>query len=132
MLFLFNDRIFDLQRPEEVINSDEFPMSYAQFLKTSRGMILHLVREEIFATPLLVHEIPERARQLSLLVAAKTGVNAMLAGPTAAGARRADEIAIQLAEVSLMTISNLFQLQDGGVLSPQIVEKSVWAEMRKG
>jgi hypothetical protein len=130
MLFLFNDRVFEIDQPIEVIRSDTFPLSQAAFSSLSEQDVLSLVREEIFADPLLVHDVPARAMQIATIVAAKTNANAMLAGPRAGGARTASEIAVMLAEVSLMTLSNLHIRQVDDTLTAEDVETAVWSAMR--
>jgi hypothetical protein len=130
MLFLFNDRVFEIGQPLEIIRSVAFPLSQAAFDKLSEQEMLALVREEIFADPLLVHDVPARAMQMATIVAAKTNANAMLAGPRAGGARTAAEIAVMLAEVSLMTLSSLHIRQVGGTLTTEDVETAVWSALR--
>ncbi len=130
MLFLFNDKIFEIGQPEEVIRSDGFPLSEADFSRLGNQEMLSLVRMEIFANPLLVHTLPERSKQLATIIAAKTNANAILAGPPADGAKTAAQIGIMLAEVSLLTMSFLHTQQIIDALTPQEVEQSVWAELR--
>ena len=130
MIFLFNDRLFEIGQPHEIVRQDTFPLSPDAFDRLSEASMLNLVREEIFADPLLVHDAPSRASQLAIIVAAKTNANAMLAGPPAAGARSPMQIAVLLAEVSLLTLSSLYRRQENGALTPQDVETAVWAALR--
>jgi len=130
MLFLFNDRLFEIGQPNETVRDDYFPLSPGAFARLKQTQMLDLVREEIFANPLLVHGIPLRASQLATIVAAKTNANAMLAGPPAGGARAPQQIAVLLAEVSLVTLSSLYQRQQDGALGPEDVETAVWTALR--
>ncbi len=130
MLFLFNDKLFDIEQPSEVINSDAFPLSPFAFEQLTQHEMLFLVREEIFADPLLVHDVPARAIQLATIVAAKTNANAMLAGPPEGGANTVAQIAVLLAEVSLITLSSLNFSQRAGTLTTAAVEQAVWASLR--
>jgi hypothetical protein len=130
MLFLFNDRVFELGHPSEIIQSLAFPLSRAEFNALPQNEVLQLVREEVFANPLLVHHNPVRAAQLATLIAAKSEANAMLAGPPQNGAQSSAQIGVLLAEVSLMTISALHAQQQAGTLSTSGVEEAVWASLR--
>ncbi|PHS27954.1 MAG: hypothetical protein COA84_02865 [Robiginitomaculum sp.] len=130
MLFLFNDRVFDIGRPSEVIHSLAFPLSQAKFDALPHNEVLNLVREEIFANPLLVHHNPVRAAQLATIMAAKSEANAVLAGPPQSGAQSSAQIGVLLAEVSLMTISALHSQQQAGTLTTSGVEEAVWAALR--
>ena len=130
MLFLFNDRVFELGRPSEVIQSLAFPLSQAEFNALPHNEVLQLVREDIFANPLLVHHNPIRAAQLATIIAAKSQANAMLAGPPQGGAQEPAQIGVLLAEVSLMAISALHAQQQAGTLTTSGVEEAVWAALR--
>ncbi len=130
MLFLFNDRLFEIGQPLEIVSSEDFPLPLNAFERLSQAQTLDLVREELFADPLLVHDVPVRASQLATIIAAKTNANAMLAGPPASGARSPRQIAVLLAEVSLLTLSSLYQRQKNGELRPQDVENAVWSALR--
>ncbi len=130
MLFLFNDRVFEIGQPNETINSDGFPLSPSAFASLTQQDILLLVRGEMFADPLLVHDAPERAIQIATIIATKTNANAILAGPPIGGAKAAAQIAVMLAEVSLITLSNLNIRQTGGTLTTAGVEEAVWAALR--
>ncbi len=130
MLFLFNDRIFEIGQPSETIDSGEFPLSPTAFSGLTNQQMLGLVREEVFANPLLVHQMPVIAKQLAIIVAAKTNANAMLAGAPAVGAKTAGQIAVLLAEVSLLTMSSLHRQQIAESLTTAGVEEAVWAELR--
>jgi len=130
MLFLFNDRVFELGRPSEVIHSLAFPLSQIEFNALPHNEVLQLVREEIFANPLLVHHNPVRAAQLATITAAKSNANAMLAGPPQSGAQAPAQIGVLLAEVSLLAISALHAQQQAGTLTTMGVEQAVWAALR--
>ena len=130
MLFLFNDRVFEIGQPMEVISSLAFPLSHAEFNALPQNEVLTLVREEVFANPLLVHHNPVRAAQLATLIAAKNQANAVLAGPPKNGAEGPAQIGVLLAEVSLMSISALYAQQQAGTLTTSGVEKAVWAALR--
>jgi hypothetical protein len=130
MLFLFNDVLLDIGQPAEVIMSPEFPMSPAAFSNLKLGEISQLAREEVFKDLQLPRTQPKTAAHLGVLLAGKTGANAALIGPPAEGARRASEFGLRLAEVSLMTLSHLYQLQEGGTLQPYHVQQAVWQALQ--
>jgi len=129
MLFLFNDVILDIQQPEEVISSSEFPMSFGAFQRIKMLEITELAFEELYLDLNLPRTQPEKAKHLAVLLAAKSGANAVLIGPPAEGARKPSDFGIRLAEVSLMTISHLYQLQEGGTLRPEHVQGTVWQSL---
>ncbi len=126
MLFLLNDVILDIEQPNEIIRSDEFPISVAEFAQMSLADITGLAFEEVFKDLNLPRTQPEKAGHLATLLAAKTGANAALIGPPADGARQPSEMAVRFAEISLMTLSYLYQLQTGGTLQTSHVQESVW------
>jgi hypothetical protein len=130
MLFLFNDRVFEIGRPNETIQSDTFPLSPEDFSALRKRDVLNLVREELFADPLLVHNAPARASQLATIIAAKTNANAILAGPPAGGAQSPAHIAALLAEVSILTLASLQIQQQNGTLTTSGVEEAVWSSLR--
>ncbi|PHS29114.1 MAG: hypothetical protein COA85_01960 [Robiginitomaculum sp.] len=130
MLFLFNDRVFEIGRPNEIIQSDTFPLSSKNFESLRKRDVLNLVREELFADQLLVHNAPVRASQLATIIAAKTNANAILAGPPAGGAPNPAHIAVLLAEVSMLAMSSLHMQQKNGTLTTSGVEEAVWSSLR--
>lgn len=131
MLFLFNDVIFEIGQPLERIATDDFPVSLAAVEKMHSAEIVLLAKETIFADLQLAHSSPKKAEYLAVLLAAKLDTNAVLIGPPANGASTAAEIGIRLAEVSLVTMSNLWQLQIGNTLSSEHVYQSVWSSLSK-
>ncbi len=130
MLFLFNDRVFEIGQPNVTIHSQDFPLSPEVFDALRKRDVLNLVREELFADPLLVHNAPVRASQLATIIAAKTNANAMLAGPPAGGAPNPAHIAVLLAEVSILTLASLQIQQQNGTLTTSGVEEAVWSSLR--
>lgn len=130
MLFLFNNRIFEIGLPLDTITGEGFPMSPAAFDALSHADILHLVREEVFADPNIAHNTPAITSHLAILIAAKTHANAILAGPAASGAQTPADIAVKLAEVSLLTMVQLHDQQTAGGLTSAAVEKAVWSSLR--
>ncbi len=129
MIFLFNDVLLDIEQPIEVIQSPDFPVSAQTFSRMQVSEIIKLACEEVFQDLQLPRTQPDVARQLAVLLAAKTGANAVLVGAPAEGARAPSDMGIRFAEVSLMTISHLYQLQKGGTLLPQHVQQAVWQSL---
>ncbi|MBL4595366.1 MAG: hypothetical protein JKX99_02180 [Robiginitomaculum sp.] len=130
MLFLFNDVIFEIGQPTEVIQSEAFPITSAAFVKMRLSEIVTLACEAVFADIQLPHNQPEVAKNLSVLLAAKIAANAVLIGVPAEGAKEPADLGLRMAEVSLLTIAHLFQLQQGGTLLPQHVQQAVWQSLQ--
>lgn len=131
MLFLFNDVIFELGQPEEAMAAEGFPISKKDFARTSLAQTLNLAREAVFQDLQLPRTQPDKAKVLAVMLAVKTPANAILVGPPAIGAQSPAQIGLRLAEVSLVTLSHLNQLQEGGTLRPHDVQRDVWQELYK-
>lgn len=126
MLFLFNDTLLDIPQPAEVLREGKFPVPEAEFARMSVGSIALLAKEQVYKDLQLPKTQPQVASHLSLLLAAKSGANAALVGPPLGGARKPEQMGLRLAEVSLVTISNLYQMQQGGNLTAAHVNEAVW------
>ncbi|PHR60932.1 MAG: hypothetical protein COA47_06955 [Robiginitomaculum sp.] len=126
MIFLLNDVLLDIKQPNEIIRSDGFPISTAEFAKMSLADITGLAFEEFYKDLNLARTQPEKAGHLAVLLAAKTRANAALIGPPTQGARQPSEMAVRFADVSLLTLSHLYQLQLGGTLQTSQVQEAVW------
>lgn len=128
MLFLFNDVIFDLGDEQgmamEIGASHGFDQ--ADLYKMRVGKVAKMIREAVFDEPHLARTNPEVAAFLAALLAWKTGeANALLA----VAPRHIDQpmqVQLRLASVSLVTMSQLRDLQDTGKLSSHSVNMSVW------
>ncbi|MBL1430282.1 MAG: hypothetical protein COA60_001980 [Robiginitomaculum sp.] len=131
MLFLFNDVVLEIGQPVEVVSSANFPMPIAEFDKMPLAEISLLAKEAIFTDLQLVHSNPTTATHIAVLLAAKSAANAVLIGPPANGARTPAEIGIRLAEISLVVMSNLWQLQVGNTLSYEYVYQAVWSSLNE-
>ncbi|MBL4616588.1 MAG: hypothetical protein JKY46_02750 [Robiginitomaculum sp.] len=129
MLFLFNDVILEIGQPIDKITADDFPVPVPVFEQMHLAEITFLAKEEIFADLQLPRTNPNKAIHLAVLLAAKSEANAVLIGPPANGASAAAEIGIRLAEVSLVAMSNLWQLQVGDTLTYEHVYNSVWSSL---
>lgn len=126
MLFLFNDVVLDIVPPVDAIRSDGFPLSAGAFAQIGLGEITTLVKEAVYQDINLAHTEPNKCQHLAVLVAAKTGANGVLVGPPASGASKPEEIGIRLAEISLVVMSNLWQMQQGGNLTMAHAYEIVW------
>lgn len=126
MLFLFNDTLLDIPQPVEMLRDGRFPIPEKEFGRMRMGEIALLAKEEVFKDLNLPHTQPDVARNLCILLAAKSGANAALVGPPLGGARKPEQMGLRLAEVSLVTMSNLYQMQESGNLTPNHVNQAVW------
>ncbi|VAV91369.1 hypothetical protein MNBD_ALPHA06-1431 [hydrothermal vent metagenome] len=129
MLFLFNDVIFEIGQPADAIRSGELPVSAAEFSKLQTSEVTLLACEAVFADLQFPHTQPEKAAHMSVLLAAKTGANSILIGAPPQGAREPAEMGVRMAEVSMFTISHLYQLQLGGTLQSVHVHQAVWQNL---
>lgn len=128
MLFLFNDVVFDLGDPQELALSGDLPFD-AQALKRLRiGQVARLVRETMYDEPWLQRTRPEKARLIGALVAWKTGeANAILA-VSPKSARSPMDVQLRFADVSLVTMQQLRELQDSDRLSTHTANLAVWSQ----
>ena len=123
MLFLFNDVIFDLGDEQETALEAGAAHGFAQgdLYKMRVGKAVKMIREAVFDEPQLARTNPEVA-----LLAWKTGeANALLA----VAPRHIDQpmqVQLRVASVSLVTMSQLRELQADGKLSSHAVNMSVW------
>ncbi len=128
MLFLFNDVIFDLGDEQETALEAGLSHGFEQaaLYRMRVGKVVKMIREAVFEEPHLARTNPEVAAFLAALLAWKTGeANALLA----VAPRHIDEpmqVQLRVASVSLVTISQLRELQDAGKLSSHSVNMSVW------
>ncbi|MEO1037908.1 MAG: hypothetical protein AAFX09_00045 [Pseudomonadota bacterium] len=128
MLFLFNDAIFDLGDPKEVVLSSDLPLDAAALKRLRVGQVARLIREAVFEEPWIQRTRPDRARVLAALVAWKTGeANALLA-VTAEGAGSALDVQLRFANLSLVTMEQLRELQASERLTATIVNQTVWMQ----
>ncbi|KAA5801550.1 hypothetical protein F1654_11660 [Alkalicaulis satelles] len=129
MLFLFNDVVFDLGDARSFALESPLAGEYGQHaLLTLRvGRVVKMVREAVFDEPQLARTCPDKAAFLSALLAWKTDeANALLA-VAARHISTPAQVQVRLASVSLVTISQLRELQEGGKLSSHAVNLSVWS-----
>lgn len=126
MLFLFNDVVFDIGDARETALQADVPLEPAVLKSFNVAKTVKLVRETIFEAPELARERPDRAFFLAAMIGWKTGeANAMLAiRPTAA--RGPHDVQIRLADVSLVTLAQLHELQTGGRLTARSANDAVW------
>lgn len=126
MLFLFNDVVFDVGDPREAALAARTPLDPAVLKSFNVAKTIKLVRETIFEFPEIARERADKALFLSAMVAWKTGeANAMLAvRPTAARSPR--DVQIRLADVSIVTLAQLRELQGGGRLTARAANDAVW------
>ena len=128
MLFLFNDVIFDLGDEQETALEVGAAHGFAQgdLYKMRVGKAVKMIREAVFDEPQLARTNPEVAAFLAALLAWKTGeANALLA----VAPRHIDQpmqVQLRVASVSLVTMSQLRELQADGKLSSHAVNMSVW------
>ncbi len=130
MIFLFNDKLFEIGLPLEAVHAEGFPISPGAFSRLSKMETLNLLRSEIFTDPFLTRNAPVKASHLATIVAAKTNANALLVGASADGAKTAADIAVRLAEVSLLTLAQLYARQQSGQLTTREVEQTIWSVLR--
>lgn len=126
MLFLFNDVVFDVGDARETALGTQTPIQPAVLMGLNVAKTVKLVRETIFENPEIARQRPDRAAFLAALVAWKTGeASAMLAvRPTAA--RGPQDVQLRLADVSIVTLAQLYELQTGGRLTARAANDAVW------
>lgn len=130
MLFLFNDAVFDLGDARSFALDHPMAGEFGlQTLLTMRiGRVVKMVREAVFEEPRLARTFPDKAAFLCALVAWKTDeANAMLAVADRHISTPA-QVQVRLASVSLITISQLRELQEVGKLSSHAANLSVWSQ----
>ena len=128
MLFLFNDVMFDLGDEQETALRDGAAHGFdqADLYKMRVGTAVKMIREAVFEEPHLARTNPDVAAFLAALLAWKTGeANALLA----VAPRHIEspmQVQLRVASVSLVTMSQLRELQEAGKLSSHSVNMSVW------
>lgn len=128
MLFLFNDAMFDVSEPRQTALDTGARAGFVpETLDAMRiGKVVKMVREAIFDEPQLARTNPEVAHFLAAMMAWKTDeANAVLA-VAPRNATLPAEVQVRLAAVSLITMTQLNQLQIDGKLSSHAVNLSVW------
>lgn len=126
MLFLFNDVVFNLGDPERAARSAGSPLSDNDLSKLSLGKAVKLVREAVYADPLLARNTPEKARFLAALIGWKSDeANALLAVRPNVTRGPAD-VQVRLASVGLVVLTQLKGLQELDMLSARTANDAVW------
>jgi hypothetical protein len=124
MLFLLNDRIFDLD-----LRRFESPLDPARFKALSLPFVMKLGQEAFADVPLLHRDDPERARRLAMLIAIKAPeVNAALFVSPAKNCRP-DEVTGRFASLSLEVIASLYRRDKEGGLDLLTADREVWRRM---
>jgi len=124
MLFLLNDVIFNLKAA-----SLTPPMAAERFRSVSLGFVRRLGAEVFSEQPRLQALSPERARRLSVLIAAKAPtVNAALF-TAPAFACQPDEVATRFAAIGFDFLAWLYDRQRHGELDPSAAHREVWARL---
>ena len=126
MLFLFNDVVFDVGAPDETALNCGVPLDDAAIRSLTVAKVIKLVREAIYDNPDLARSSPDKANFLAAMLAWKTGeANALLAvRPTAITDPM--DVTIRLADVSIIAIQQLHQLQTANRLTARAVNDTVW------
>lgn len=130
MLFLFNDAIFDLgdARTFALEHRLAEPLGPTALMKLRVAQLVKMVREAIFDEPQLARTSPDMASFLAALLAWKTDeANALLA-VAPRHVTLASQVQVRLASVSLVTLQQLRDLQEGGRLSSHAANMSVWSQ----
>jgi uncharacterized Fe-S cluster-containing radical SAM superfamily protein len=128
MLFLFNDVVFDLGDARETAKSAGLSNGFSEpaLINMRIGRVIKLVREAMFDEHYLPRTNTEVATFLAAMVAWKTDeANALLA-VTPKGATDATMVQVRLASVSLVAMTQLYELQGAGRLSSHVANLSVW------
>jgi hypothetical protein len=128
MLFLFNDVVYDLGDARETARAAGLSngFSEAALVNMRIARVIKLVREATFDEHYLPRTNPEIATFLASMVAWKTDeANALLA-VTPKGAVDASMVQVRLASVSLVAMTQLYELQGAGRLSSHVANLSVW------
>ena len=124
MLFLMNDAVLDLDMRQLMP-----PVQGARFRSLSLDFVLKLGREMFAEAPLLHQTHPQQAKRLAALMLCKAPkVNAALFQAPREGCQP-DEVATQLADVSLEVIAELRERQRHEALTPVAVDRQVWRRM---
>lgn len=128
MLFLFNDVVLDLgdEKGTALEAGTSHGFDQANLYKLRVGKVAKMIREAVFEEPQLARTNPDVAVFLAALLAWKTGeANALLA-VAPRHIEQPMQVQLRVASVSLVTLSQLRELQDGGKLSSHSVNMSVW------
>ncbi len=123
MLFLFNDQILMIGGGPDVAIKAGIPThAVARFTLADTILAIQTAFMEI---PNLPTGAPEKAKALAWLLASRSNANAalFLVPPKC---KYPQEVGFRLATVSLVTLGNLKNQQDGGKLSANIVNACVW------
>jgi hypothetical protein len=124
MLFLLNDRMFDLD-----LRQFDSPLDPARFKALSLPFVMKLGQEAFADAPLLHRDEPERARRLAMLIAIKAPeVNAALFVSPAKNCRP-DEVTGRFASLSLDVVASLYRRDKEGGLDLLTADREVWRRM---
>lgn len=128
MLFLFNDVVFDLGdvRTFAAQTGAEHGFDPSGLMTMRVGKVVKMIREAVLEEPHLARTSPDVAAFLGAMLAWKTAdANALLA-VAPRHIEQAMQVQLRVASVSLITMSQLRELQDAGRLSSHAVNISVW------
>lgn len=124
MLFLLNDRLFDLN-PRSI----EAPLDPVRFHALTLSYVIKLGQEMFAENPLLQRDDEERARRLALLIITKAPhVNAALFSAPSKGCRP-DQVATRFASLDIEVMGTLYAREREGQLNPVTADREVWRRM---
>lgn len=119
-LFLYRDRLLDLQNATNPLKNGQFPLTEEQFAGVTLDDLMQLLTEGLADDPNLERDNPKYIVVLCHLMNEKGNVNAIRVqddgqGPVLSCARIPDQ-----------SLSVLEELRDRGALSEETVEEAVW------
>ncbi|MGF1462088.1 MAG: hypothetical protein ACFB2Z_02780 [Maricaulaceae bacterium] len=125
MLFLFNDRLLDLGLPKERLRRDGSPLSHLEARLMAPQMFHTFVAQTLIDVGDFAEPDMEKLLDVCSVITIRSDANAILAAK-APKATKPNQVAVRYADVSLLVLSNIKQLQQTGRLTPQAVDDMVW------
>tara|TARA_R110000744_G_scaffold273278_4_gene386379 strand:+ start:33826 stop:34239 length:414 start_codon:yes stop_codon:yes gene_type:complete len=126
MLFLFNEKVFDLGDLVSVLKDGTIPLPAAQFETLTTGHLTSLLREALFVDPLMATNKPDRTKHLAALIAYRAPAANALLGVRPDGADSPDDVGLRFANVPMVILTYLWKRQNEGVLEPAVINEEVW------
>jgi hypothetical protein len=124
MLFLLNNRVFEVGDVSETLKASGFPMAMQGRVKPAE--VIQAGLEAFLANPDFPNSNPSQAAGYCALLMTIADANAALfiAPP---GAKAPQQVGWRLADIPITTIARLFSLQTSNSLTPAVINREVWA-----
>lgn len=126
--FLYNDRLFKLAEDANPAADPNFPLDPGQYKALSVDHVMALLGQALEADPALAETKPRFVLSLCYMLHAKGGINAVRIDIDET--EGSGGLGIKCGQVPEATLAILSELRDRGALSLEMVDQTVWTQLK--